>query len=73
MLEYLVNERADSWKEVTSIYETHLHRRTVEENNQQILEHSLLQTEIARQTRDAANVAAAGAALSAAGIWLKEK
>jgi hypothetical protein len=73
MLEYLGNKRADSWKEVTSIYETHLHRRKLEENSQQILEQSLLQTEIARKTRDAAEVAAAGAVLSAAGIWLKGK
>jgi len=71
MLKFINNKRACNWKEVVNLYEEHLHRMTMEEKAQQTLEQSMLQTELAKGTRDAAQWAAAGALASAAGIWLK--
>jgi len=64
MLQYIVNKRADSWKEVTGLYEEHVHRMTMEEQ-------SKFQTEIARKNLSATQTAAAGAWASAAGIWFR--
>jgi len=64
MLQYIINKRADSWKEVVALYEEHLHRMTMEEQ-------SKLQTDIARETLSATQSAAAGAWASAAGIWFR--
>ena len=69
MLKYIDNKRADSWKEVTGLYEEHLHRMTVEENTRVAAEQATMQAEYARQTRNASRMAAAGAWASAAGIW----
>jgi len=61
MLKYVENKRADNWKEVTALYEDHLHRLTVEENTRINAEQSKLQAEYAREGRNAARWAAAGA------------
>ena len=71
MLKYIDNKRADNWKEVTGLYEEHLHRMTMEDNARQTLEQSKLQAEYAREGRNAARWAAAGAWATAAGIWRK--
>ena len=72
MLKFIDNKRACNWKEASDLYETYLHRKTMEENAQQTLEQSMLQTELARQTRSAAYWTAVGTWATAAGIWLKE-
>ncbi|GHT33674.1 hypothetical protein FACS189434_08380 [Bacteroidia bacterium] len=69
MLQFIDNKRADNWKEVTALYEEHLHRVTLEENASQQLELSKQQVEYARQTRNSSRMAAAGTWASAAGIW----
>ena len=69
MLKFVENKRADNWKEVSALYEEHFHRLKMEENAQQRLEEAMRQTELARETRNASRMAAAGAWASAAGIW----
>ena len=69
MMKYIDNQRADTWKEVTGLYEEHLHRITMENNASQIIEELKLQADYLRQTRNRTNFAAAGAWAAAAGIW----
>jgi len=69
MLKFVENKEADNWKEVTSLYREHVHRMRMEENARQRLEEAMRQTEIAKQTRNAAGLSAAGAWASAIGIW----
>jgi len=71
MLQFINSKRADNWKEVTGLYEEHLHRMTMEDNSRQTLEQSKLQAEYARKGRDAARWAAAGTWATAAGVWRK--
>jgi uncharacterized membrane protein (DUF485 family) len=71
MLQFIDDKRANSWKEVTALYEEHLHRRNMEDAAIKIAENSRLQAEYARQTRDATRVAAAGAWAATAGILRK--
>ena len=69
MLKFVENRRADSWKDVVNLYETHLHQVRLEENARKTLEQSILQAEYAREGRNAARWAAAGAWATAAGVW----
>ena len=69
MLKFIDNRQADNWKEVTGLYEEHLHRMTMEDNARQTLEQSKMQAEYAREGRDAARWAAAGTWATAAGVW----
>jgi len=69
MVKYIENKRADSWKEVTSLYEEHLHRMTMENNTRQIIEELKLQTKYLSEVRGSAGWAAAGTWAAAAGIW----
>jgi hypothetical protein len=61
MLRYIDSFKAHSWKEVTTLYDRHIHEQTVEENTRISAEEARKQTEIGIQTRNAARVAAAGA------------
>jgi len=65
MLRYIDNGRAHNWKEVTAMYEQHLYEETMKENARITAEEAKKQTEIGRQTRNAARAAAAGALWSA--------
>ena len=69
MLQYVEYKRASNWERVTDLYETHIYQMTVEENTRITAESSKLQTELARETRNAARWAAAGAWATAAGVW----
>ena len=69
MLNFIDNKRADTWKEVTALYEEHIHRSKMENNARITAENSILQAEYARQNRNAARWAAAGAWATAAGVW----
>ena len=62
MQKFIENKRADTWKEVTALYEDYEHKEEMKEN-------ARLQTEIARQTRNASRMAAAGAWATATGVW----
>ena len=65
MLQYIDSWEAHNWKEVTALYKRHLHDTTVEENTRIAADEAIKQTEIARQTRNAARTAAAGAIIGA--------
>jgi len=65
MLQYLDSFKAHNWKEVTTLYDRHVHEQTMENNTRIAAEEAMEQTEIARQTRNAARAAAAGAWVSA--------
>jgi len=69
MLKFMENKQASNWERVTDLYEEHLHRMTMEDNARQSLALSKLQAEYAKEGRDAARWAAAGAWAAAAGIW----
>ena len=69
MLEYVEDREASNWERVTDLYKTHLHRLNVENNSRIAAEQSQLQAEYAKEGRDAARWAAAGAWAAAAGIW----
>ena len=69
MLKYIENKRADNWKEVTGLYEEHLHRMTMENNTRQIIEEQKIQTEYLSQIRNRTGWATAGTWAAAAGIW----
>ena len=62
MLQYIDDKRASNWERCTDLYEEESHRSKIEMQAEK-------QTELARQTRNAARMAAAGAWASAAGIW----
>ena len=65
MMQYMDNGRAHNWKEVTALYEQHLYEETMKENTRITAEEAKKQTDIARETRNAARAAAAGAWVSA--------
>ena len=69
MLEYVENKEASNWERVTDKFERHMHEKRMEGIARQSLEQSIIQTELANETRNAARWAAAGAWASAAGIW----
>ena len=69
MLKFVENKQASNWERVTDLYEEHLHRMTMEDSARQSLEQSKIQAEYARQARNRAGWAAAGAWAAAAGIW----
>ena len=69
MLKFIDNKRADNWKEVSGLYEEHLHRLSIQENARITAENSRLQADYAKQNRNASRMAAAGAWAAAAGIW----
>ena len=71
MLKFIDNKRADSWREVTYLYEEHMHRMTMENNTRLILEELKQQTEYLNSVRTRAGWAAAGTWAAAAGIWNK--
>jgi len=54
MLRYIDNYEAHSWKEVTARYRTHIHEKTVEDNTRITASEAREQTELARQTLNAA-------------------
>jgi len=60
MLRYIDNYQAHSWKEVTALYDRYIHEKTVEDNTRISAEEAREQTELAKQTRNAARAAAAG-------------
>ena len=61
MLKFVERKQADTWKEVVKEYEDHLHKMKIEDNSQIATEQARLQTEYAREGRNAARWAAAGA------------
>jgi len=69
MIKFIDNRRADGWKEITSLYEEHLHRMRMENNARQIIEELESQTEKLSRVSGRTGWAAAGAWAVAAGIW----
>ena len=69
MLKYVERGSTNNWGGVTKLYDEHEHRRKMENMAHRNLVQSMLQTEIAKDTRNAARWAAAGSWASAAGIW----
>ena len=57
MLQYIDSFRAHEWKEVTDLYDRHVHEQKMEEEARK-------QTDISRQIHNAARAAAAG-------VWLR--
>jgi len=52
MLQYINSFKAHNWKEVTNLYDKHVHEQTVENNTRITAEEAMNQTDISRQTRD---------------------
>jgi len=65
MLQYIDSFKAHNWKEVTTLYDRHIHEQTVENNTRITAEEAIKQTEISKQIRNAARTAAAGALIAA--------
>jgi len=65
MLRYIDSFKAHNWKEVTTLYDKHVHEQTLEDNTRIAADEAIKQTSIARETRNAAMAAAAGAWVSA--------
>jgi len=65
ILKDIDNFKAHNWKEVTTLYDRHIHEHTMEYNARISAEEAMKQTDISRQTRNAARAAAAGAWVSA--------
>jgi hypothetical protein len=64
MLVYMQNKEASNWTRCTDLYKEEIHRKN-------ITEQAIQQTELAKETRNAAHSAAASTWASAAGIWWK--
>ena len=69
MLQYIDSFKAHNWKEVTTLYDRHVHEQTMEYNTRISAEDAIKQTEIARETRNAARAAAVGAGIAAVNSW----
>ena len=68
MIKFIDSNKAHSWKEVTTLYDEHLYRMKMEENTRLAAEEAIKQTEIARQTRNAARTGALGSWVAAGGV-----
>ena len=68
MIKFIDSIKAHSWKEVTALYDEHLYRMKMEENTRLAAEEAIKQTEIARQTRNAARTGALGSLITAGGV-----
>jgi len=62
MLEFVENREASNWERVTDLYRDHKHKLKIEVQ-------TMIQTELAEETRNATRLAAAGAWAAAAGAW----
>jgi len=62
MLEFIENREASNWERVTDLYRDHTHKL-------KMVAQTILQTELAEETRNATRLAAAGAWAAAAGAW----
>jgi len=71
MLEYVEDKEASNWERVTDLYKDYLYKQEMKGIARQTLEQSIIQTELANETRKSARWAAAGAWASAAGIWTR--
>jgi hypothetical protein len=60
MLQYIDSFKAHSWKEVTTLYDRHVHEKTVEYNTRITASEARKQIEIAQQIRNLARSAATG-------------
>jgi hypothetical protein len=69
MVGYVQDKRASNWERCTDLYEEYVHRNKMEGLAAIRAEQAAIQTELARQTRNATRWAAGGAWASAAGIW----
>jgi hypothetical protein len=68
MIKFIDSNKAHSWKEVTALYDEHLYRMKMEENTRLAAEEAIKQTEIAKQTRNAARTGALGSLITAGGV-----
>jgi len=69
MLEYIKDKEASNWERCTDLYKQEIHRKKLEGLAELSAEQALIQTELARETRNAARWAAGGAWTAAAGTW----